>query len=102
MTRIAVLSVLAAAQLVAASPAAAQSGPRCAPRPQVLDMIEGRNGETRRAIGLTSGASVMELYASDNSGRWTLVLTMPSGLSCLIGAGTGFEAEFAAIAGAPT
>ena len=103
MTRTATLLALLAAQLVAAGPASAQAGgPRCAPRAQVVDMLQGRSGETRRAIGLTSGAAVMELYASDTGGRWSLVLTMPNGLSCLIGAGTGFEAEMAAIDGAPT
>ena len=103
MTRPAVpcILILALTLPFLASPAGAQQ-PRCAPRAQVLDLLQGRFGETRRAIGLTSGASVMELYASDASGRWSLVVTLPSGMSCLVGAGTGFEAEFAPASGAPT
>ena len=101
MIRPAVLVLPALALATTAPPAEAQSG-RCAPRAQVLEMLEGRFGETRRAIGLTSSASVMELYASDDSGRWSLVVTLPSGLSCLVGAGTGFETELAPVAGAPT
>ena len=89
---------------LAALPALAQSsgqGPRCAPRAQVLDLVETRLSESRRAIGLTSAQTVMELYASDETGSWTLVVTLPSGLSCLVATGRGFEAEGPRPAGAP-
>ncbi len=99
--RRALLCLTALSVTLPALPAAAQSA-RCAPRPQLLEMLEGRLGESRRAIGLTSSASVMELYASDASGRWSLVVTLPSGLSCLVGAGTGFETEIAPASGLPT
>lgn len=88
--------------LVAALPAAAQQQPRCAPRAQVLDVIESRFRESRRAIGLTGSQTVMELYASEGSGSWTILVTLPNGLTCLVAVGTGFEAEAAAAAGAPT
>ncbi len=102
MTRHALPALLVAALcLTAAPPVAAQQQARCAPRAQVMDLIEGRRGETRRAIGLTSNASVMELYASEATGGWTLVVTLPSGMTCLLGAGTGFEVEDR-VAGAPT
>ncbi len=90
--------------LAVALPAAAQQQPRCAPRAQVLDIIESRHRETRRAIGLTGSQTVMELYASDRSGSWSILVTLPNGLTCLVAAGTGFEAETAPAAarGAPT
>ncbi|MBK5928154.1 hypothetical protein [Rhodobaculum claviforme] len=101
MIRPAVLCVLAALH-IAAIPAATAQSLRCAPRAQVLDLLAGDGDQTRRAIGLTTGASVMELYASASNGRWSLVVTMPTGLSCLVGTGTGFEVELAATSGAPT
>ena len=95
-----VLLLGAALVLVAALPAAAQ-GARCAPRAQILDMVERRQSETRRAIGLTSTQAVMELYASDATGSWTLLVTLPTGLSCLVASGQGFEPDEPRPAGAP-
>ena len=90
--------------LAAALPAAAQQQARCAPRAQVLDLIQSRHDETRRAIGLTGSQTVMELYASEASGSWSILVTLPNGLSCLVAVGTGFEADAApaALRGAPT
>lgn len=102
MTRPVVFGLCALAlSLTAAPPVDAQTA-RCAPRAQVMDLITGRQGETRRAIGLTNGASVMELYASEATGGWSLVVTHPSGMSCLVGTGTGFEADDRLALGAPT
>ncbi len=102
MTRPVVFGLLVFALSLATAPPADAQQTRCAPRAQVLEMIQGRFGETRRAIGLTSGASVMELYASDSTGGWSLVVTHPSGMSCLVGAGTGFEVDDRVAQGAPT
>ena len=102
MTRPVVFGLIAAAlSLTAAAPVDAQQA-RCAPRAQVLELVQTRKGETRRAIGLTNGASVMELYASESTGGWSLVVTHPSGMSCVVGAGTGFEGDDRLAQGAPT
>ena len=93
------LLVLGLALSAMPRPADAQQQ-RCAPRPQMLLLLEERRSETRRAIGLTSAATVMELYASE-TGSWTLVVTMPSGLTCQVASGSDFESLEAALAGAP-
>lgn len=102
MFRPLVASLLVPALFLASVAMASAQSARCAPRAQVLDLLEGRQGESRRAIGLTSSASVMELFASEVSGRWSLVVTLPSGLSCLVGSGTGFESQPTPARGAPT
>jgi hypothetical protein len=33
----------------------------------------------------------MEIYASDETGTWTILVTLPSGQACLIAAGESFE-----------
>lgn len=87
------LLVLWSVALADLRPAAAQQQMRCAPRAQMLDILETRRGESRRAIGLTSGDTVMELYAAEETGSWTVVVTLPSGLSCLVATGTAFEGD---------
>ena len=75
--------------------AQAQSEPQtlaqCAPREQVLATLSDRYGESRRAIGLAANATVMELFASE-TGSWTMTVTLPDGIVCLVASGEHFEA----------
>lgn len=73
---------------VMAGPAGAET--QCAPRADVLAQLADRWGEARRGIGL-SGGGVVEVFASA-SGSWTLTVTTPEGVTCVIAAGDGWEA----------
>lgn len=64
---------------------------RCAPRDSVLDGLADRYGESRVGIGLAGNQGVMELFASDATGTWTITVTLPSGLTCLVASGVSFE-----------
>jgi len=68
------------------------SAPQCGSRDQVSALLSDRYGETRRALGLAGEAAVMELYASDTTGTWTITLTLPDGRMCLMASGAGYEA----------
>jgi hypothetical protein len=70
----------------------ANSAPQCDSREAVTSLLADRYGETRRAIGLAGEAAVMELYASDGTGTWTITFTLPDGRMCLMASGAGFEA----------
>ena len=70
---------------------AAQSAPQCAPRDAVLAQLNGKYGETRLGMGLAANNTVMELFASDASGSWTITVTLPDGLTCLVASGQGYE-----------
>lgn len=72
------------------SPAAAGAAPQCAARVQVLDMLATKYSETRRSIGIAADQTVMEVFASE-TGSWTLTVTAPNGMTCLIGAGQNYE-----------
>lgn len=84
-------SVAALALLLAAGTAAAQTSRRCAPRDVVVDRLAEGYGETRQSIGLGANNGVMELFASDETGTWTITVTLPSGMTCLIASGQAFE-----------
>ena len=53
--------------------------------------LEKEYGEQARAMGLAQDNTVMEVYASEESGTWTLTVTMPNGLTCLVASGKSFE-----------
>jgi len=46
--------------------------------------------EQRTGLGVTNGNAVMQLFTSAG-GSWTLVLTLPGGLSCIAGAGENWQ-----------
>ncbi len=73
------------------SPLVAQQTTTCGPRAAVLERLSVGYGETRRSIGLGGDNALMEVFASDRSGTWTITVTLASGLTCLIAAGQAFE-----------
>ena len=63
----------------------------CAPRPMVLERLSDRFGETRQSIGLDGSGVQVEVFANEQTGTWTIILTNPHGLSCVVSAGESFE-----------
>jgi hypothetical protein len=63
----------------------------CGERSKVVKKLVEKYGETRQSIGLGRNQGVIETYASLDTGTWTILITMPSGRTCLIAAGEGFE-----------
>jgi hypothetical protein len=77
------------AGLLSASQGMAQ--PQCAAREAVLTQLNGHYGENRRGMGIAANNSVMEVFASEKSGSWTITVTMPDGTMCLVASGQAFE-----------
>lgn len=84
------LSLGFAAALLAAQNA--HAAPQCAARPMVLETLTQKYGETRRSMGMAADQTVMELFASAETGSWTLTVTLPTGMTCLVAAGQNYEA----------
>ncbi|MEP3346573.1 MAG: hypothetical protein ABJN34_16090 [Litoreibacter sp.] len=85
--------------------AAAQARNMCADRTAVMAKLTKQYGETRRSMGLASNNGIVELHASNDTGSWTITVTHPNGMTCLVAAGTSFETveeELPASLGAPT
>lgn len=88
--------VLAATLVAAAQPAVAQGAP-CAPRERIVAQLESKYGETRRGVGLQSRGAVTEIYASEKTGTWTILVTRPDGTSCAVAAGEAWADEVATL-----
>ncbi|PUB16394.1 hypothetical protein [Yoonia sediminilitoris] len=78
------------AMMLAANHANAQSR-NCAAHEAVVERLADRYGESRKSIGLGSDNSVVEVFASDTTGSWTIVVTKPGGPTCLVAAGQSFQ-----------
>ncbi len=81
---------LAASIALILIPIAAFAG-QCAPREQVIEKLNGKYGETRYSIGLAPNNSVIEVFASEQSGTWTITVTSARGMTCLMASGQAFE-----------
>ena len=81
--------------LVLATPGAEAetSRPACADRTKVIERLAERYGETRQSMGMHQNNGVLEVYASSDTGTWTILVTMPNGVACLIAAGQSWEAN---------
>lgn len=85
-------AVTAAATVYLASSVEALAQARnCAPREAIVDRLANGFGETRQSIGLGSNNSVVEVFASEETGSWSITVTSPNGLTCLVAAGQAFE-----------
>ena len=83
--------VTLAALSAAAGPAVAQSSGNCAMRSHVIERLAAAYGETRQSIGLGANNQVVEVFASRETGTWTITVTNPNGLTCLVASGQAYE-----------
>jgi hypothetical protein len=81
------------------APAGAQS--LCGARQAVVDMLGSRYGETVRSVGLAGRDRIVEVFASDETGSWTILVTNTAGVTCLVASGQHYEQVAAAPEGAP-
>lgn len=83
-----VTMLLAACAAALGHPAAARN---CAPREVVVERLAERYRETRQSMGLGPNNAVVEVFASQETGTWTITVTTPQGMTCLVASGQAFE-----------
>jgi hypothetical protein len=76
---------------VLAVPQIAHGAPQCDSREAVTALLAERYGETRRAVGIAGQSAMMELFASDDTGTWSITMTLPGGTMCLMASGLNYE-----------
>ena len=73
----------------------------CGKRADIVRQLGEKYGETRRSLGLADSRGIVELYASDETGSWTILLTNPQGTTCMMAAGEAFQIEPVKVVGNP-
>ncbi len=79
------------AMVLAAQDVSAETNRNCASRPMVLERLANGYGETRQSIGLGNNNAVIEMFASAETGSWTITVTKPDGETCLVASGRSYE-----------
>lgn len=85
------MKLIATTALAALLACPAYAAPNCAPRDNVIERLEGRYGESRQGIGVARQGAVMEIFANTETGSWTIVVTLPTGMACLVATGQSYE-----------
>ena len=62
------------------------------PHEQVVEVLRHRYKEAPAFIGLASGGAVVEVFTASDGETWTIVVTMPDGMSRVLAAGESWEA----------
>ena len=65
---------------------------------ELARFLEENFGELPTARGLGDGGVVMTMFAAGGSNTWTLAITQPPGVSCILAAGESFELLPASVA----
>ena len=77
--------------LLATTSTAAAQQPLCTERSEVVNQLASQYSEAPVAMGIANNGGVVEILSSQSGTSWTIILTMPNGVSCMIAAGENWE-----------
>lgn len=81
---------LAVLACVIATPAVAQAP--CGKRDAMVPALAEKYGEAPLFMGISSEGFTTEIFGSAGGGTWTVIMTRPDGLTCIMAAGTSWQA----------
>jgi hypothetical protein len=74
--------------------ASALAAPQC----NVLDLLSEKYSEAPIAVGVANNGGLVEVLSTGDGETWSIIITSPKGMSCLVAAGEGwrmFEGQLA-------
>jgi hypothetical protein len=77
--------------LAAAFAIPANAGPSCGPRKEIVADLGQQFKEAPVALGLSNDGTVIEVLTSANGSTWTIMVSRPDGVSCLVAAGESWQ-----------
>jgi hypothetical protein len=73
--------------------------PPCMARNDVHAQLDRKYAEVPVAVGLADNGAVLEIFTAKDGATWTVVMSLPNGMTCLIAAGEAFQTLPLRIAG---
>ena len=78
----------------------AAQGATCGDREKMAEILSQKYGEARRGAGLaTDQTALIEVWASDATGTFTVLATYPNGAACVVAEGKNWRNEPLAFTG---
>jgi hypothetical protein len=63
----------------------------CGPHDRVVAGLATGYGESRQSIALGNNNTVVETFASEETGTWTITVTTADGPTCLVASGQSYQ-----------
>jgi hypothetical protein len=76
---------------VAVAPTVALAQGNCAARDALVGRLEAGYGEEFTGGGLQNARRIIEVWASEEQGTWTILITTADGQSCVMATGTDWR-----------
>ena len=84
------LAAIAGALVISANAATVTAQQMCGERGAVIRSLADKFNERPVSMGLANNGAILEVFSS-TKGSWTILITQPSGTSCLVAAGDYWE-----------
>ena len=85
-------AALMAFSSVAAAQTQAPGQNQCNTRDSVISLLASKYKEAPVAVGVTNTGGLVEVLSTGDGNPWTIIVTTPQGMSCLVAAGEGWRA----------
>ena len=82
--------------MVALAPPAAQAQQNCGSREKFVSHLAEKYKEVSQGVGVSSPTQVVEFWASEDTGTFSIFVTYPNGISCIIATGNNWTEAMAA------
>ena len=63
----------------------------CRPHSEVLSHLARSYGESPKSLGITDAGNLIEVLSATDGSTWSIVVTTPEGISCLVAAGEAWK-----------
>ncbi len=63
----------------------------CNQRAEIVTQLAGKYKEVPVAIGVNSKGHLVEVLSSEHGRTWTIIVTSPEGISCVVSVGEGWR-----------
>jgi len=77
--------------LFASTALAGQHKKACAERLDAITHLSTKYGEIPVHMGLANNGGVLEVLSNQSGSSWTILVTMPNGVSCMLATGESWE-----------
>ncbi len=67
------------------------AAPQCNSRDHVLELLKSQYSEAPVAIGVANNGGLVEVLSTGDGDTWSIIITTPKGMSCLVAAGEGWR-----------
>ena len=65
--------------------------PACHSHADLAAMLNRKYAEAPNAVGVQANGHLVEVFASSDGASWTIVVTRPDGVSCIVAVGEDWE-----------